>query len=506
MSADPPQNMPGELLIVRLSGDLSTKARETRRRFVKRLLRNLRNALKTEGIAAKVVRTHDRIFVEIAASETERAASEAARAAETVARVFGVQSVSRVVKRSYATLEELIAAGVDLFSDAVRDKSFAVRARRVGTRNEIPLQTHDLILALGEQLLTRARRVDLSHPEVTVQVEVMPSEAYFFSDTLRGYGGLPLGVEGRAIALVSGGFDSAVAAWQLMKRGVALDYVFCNLGGRTHQMGTLRVMEVIAKRWSYGFRPRFHAVDFSAVSEDLQANTMTRYHQVILKRLMLRAAEAVARDTGAVAIVTGDAVGQVSSQTLQNMAAISEATTLPILRPLVGLNKDEILVHAREIGTFDLSKVVGEYCALVSRKPATAAALPALLSEEKRLDASLLETAVAERSYFDLRQLDLAVLDMPELEVEEIPSDAIAIDLRSKHAYQTWHYPDAVFLDFASALRAYPSMSRDARYVLYCEFGLKSAHLAELMREAGLDASHFKGGSATLMRHARERD
>ena len=110
---------------------------------------------------------------------------------------------------------------------------------------------------------------------------------------------------------------------------------------------------------------------------------------------------------------------------------------------------------------------------------------------------------MAERSYFDLRRLDLAVFDMPDLEVEEIPADAIAIDLRSKQAYQAWHYPDAVFLDFASALRAYPSMPRDKRYVLYCEFGLKSAHLADMMRTAGFDASHFKRGSATLMRYAR---
>jgi thiamine biosynthesis protein ThiI len=496
MTVDSPSTKQGRLLLVRLSGELSTKGRETRKRFVIRLLRNMRDAFKTEGITASVVRTHDRIFIETSDAEAERALA-------TAARIFGVQSVSRVIKRSYEGMPDLIASGVELFADAVRDKSFAVRARRVGTRNDIPMRTRDLAPALGEQLLRGARCVDLANPEVSVHVEIMPGQAYFFSESQRGYGGLPLGVEGRAVALVSGGFDSAVAAWQLMKRGVALDYVFCNLGGRTHQMGTLRVMEVIAKRWSYGFRPRFHAVDFAAVTENLQANTMARYHQVILKRLMLRAAETVAREVGAVAIITGDAVGQVSSQTLHNMAAISEAATLPILRPLVGMNKDEILAQAREIGTFDLSKVVGEYCALVPRKPATAATLPTLLSEETRLDPSLLETAVLERSYFDLRQLDLAALDIPELEVDEIPADAITIDLRSKQAYQAWHYPDAVFLDFASALRAYPSMSRDARYVLYCEFGLKSAHLAEMMREAGFDASHFKGGSATLMRRAR---
>ena len=121
------------------------------------------------------------------------------------------------------------------------------------------------------------------------------------------------------------------------------------------------------------------------------------------------------------------------------------------------------------------------------------------------MDLSLLETAVAERSYFDLRQLDLSLVDMPDLEVDEIPAGAVVLDLRSKQAYQAGHYPDALFLDFASALKAYPDMPRDRSYVLYCEFGLKSAHLADLMRAAGLEASHFKGGSATLMRLAQNK-
>ncbi len=215
---------------------------------------------------------------------------------------------------------------------------------------------------------------------------------------------------------------------------------------------------------------------------------------------MLRAAEAVARETGALAIITGDAVGQVSSQTLTNLASISEATSLPILRPLVGANKDEILGQARAIGTFELSKVVGEYCALVPRKPATAAALDVVRDEDARLDPQLLERAVAERSIFDIRRLDLGLLDLSDIEVDAIDPGAAVIDLRSKVAYENWHYPDALFLDFPHAVRAVSHLSRKKTYVLYCEFALKSAHLAELMRAEGFDASHFKGGSASLFR------
>ncbi len=487
---DPTASASSRLLLARYGGDLTTKARETRRRFVARLTHNIRDALAAEQITAKVRQSHDRIYIE----------GEDPIPAEPIARVFGVQSVSSVIRRPWTTLDDLVSTGHEIFGEVVRDRQFAIRARRVGTRQEIPISIRSLQNQLGDALRKSARGVDLENPDVTVRIEVMPGQAYYFTESLAGPGGLPLGVEGRAIALVSGGFDSAVAVWQLMKRGVDVDYVFCNLGGQVHQLGTLRVMELIAKKWSYGTRPRFHAIDFDAVSENLQKCVHERYRQVILKRLMLRAAEVVAKQTGSLAIITGDAIGQVSSQTLTNMATISEATSMPILRPLVGSNKDEILARARAIGTFELSKVVGEYCALVPRRPATAAALDIVREEDALLDSQLLERAIAERSVFEMRSMNLALLDSPELEVSAIDSGATVIDLRSKVAYQNWHYPDALFMDFAHALRAIPHLPRDKFYVLYCEFGLKSAHLVEFMREEGFDAAHFKGGAPSLSR------
>ncbi len=269
---DLPASPSSRLLLVRYGGDLTTKARQTRQRFAARLARNIRDALSTERLSAQVRRSHDRIYVE----------GDEPIPAGLVSRVFGVQSVSCVERRPWADLEDIVAAGVDLFTDLVRDRRFAIRARRVGTRQEIPVSASDIQNALGDALRPFARGVDLEKPDVTVRIEVMAGQAYFFTGSESGPGGLPLGVEGRAVALVSGGFDSAVAAWHLMKRGVDVDYVFCNLGGRTHQLGALRVMEFIASNWSYGTRPRFHAIDFDAVSGDLQKSVHERYRQVVL--------------------------------------------------------------------------------------------------------------------------------------------------------------------------------------------------------------------------------
>jgi thiamine biosynthesis protein ThiI len=484
------------LVLLRLSGEVSTKARETRWRFVSQLLRNVKDALRSHGVDYTLVRRHDRVFVELAD----------ARGAQPLARVFGVQSVSIAVRGPGKTLGEIVERGAEVFGDAVRGKRFAVRARLIGKPEDLGFHSRDIQVALGARLLERSAGVDLDAPEVSAQIEVHEGRAYYFTETLAGEGGLPLGTEGRALALVSGGFDSAVAAWQLMRRGLALELAFFNLGGRTHHAGTQRVMHALATRWAYGTHPRLHAVDFDAVSRDLQAKAEPRYWQVILKRLMLRGADLIARELGCPALVTGEALGQVSSQTLANLATISAATRLPILRPLVGANKHEIVDLANRIGTGPISATVAEYCALVPRRPATAASLSAVETEEAKLDASLLERAVAAREIIDVRDADPDARALPELAVEAVPPGAVVIDLRARDEFKQWSLPGSVQLDFARALEALPAMSRAQRYVAVCEFGLKSAHLAELMRKQGLDAYHFRGGTSALKKWAERGD
>lgn len=483
------------VVLLRFSGEIAVKARPTRARFERRLVRNAADALASEGIAAQISRTRNRILV----------ATADPRAPGVLARLFGVQSLSVAEAHPAEKLEQVVETGAALFRDAVAGRRFAVRVRRVGDRARIAIESRAAERALGAALLPGAAGVDLDDPEATVLVELHEGRAYFCTETLRGPAGLPVAVEGRAIALVSGGFDSAVAAWQMLRRGVQLDYLFCNLGGRAHRLGTLRVAQVLAERWSYGGRPQLHALDFDPIAAEIRARTKARYWQVILKRQMLRAAEQVARERGADALVTGEAVGQVSSQTLPNLATISRATALPILRPLIGTNKDEIIREAERIGTAALSAVVDEYCAMVPTRPATVSRLAAIEAEEAQLDPALVARAVAERTVLDLRALDLDAEGLPELEIDEVPPDATVLDLRSKAAWAAWHWPGALRIDLDHALLAFRSFARDRRYVLYCEFGLKSAHLAERMRAEGFEAWHFRGGLKALVAHARAR-
>ncbi len=489
------------LLLLRFSGDLTTKAHATRRRMTSRLVENLRASLKASGRKGRVLKERNRLFValEDVVPNGESVPTDEEMAAR-FARVFGVQSVSVTQAVGWSSLEDIIESGEVFGTPHVRDRRFAIRARRVGDRNEVPIRSGDIERQLGEALRPIASRVDLSNPEATIFVEVDPDQAYFFIASERGAGGLPLGTEGRAVSLLSGGFDSPVASWRLLRRGVALDYVFCNLGGRQHELETLTIAKVMADRWQCGTRPRFHVIDFDPVSIEIQSKVRMRYWQVILKRLMLRTAEAVAERWDAGAIVTGEAIGQVSSQTLQNLSVISEGARLPILRPLIGNNKNEIIEESKIVGTHDLSAKVGEYCAIVPSKPATHAKLDDVLREEAQLDPGVLAEALENRSHFNLADIDLEAWGAEDLSTREIGPKDIVIDLRPKAAYTSWHYPDALYLDFPEALRAYGTFDPGGSYVLYCEFGLKSAHLADLMRRAGLQARHISGGLREIRR------
>jgi tRNA uracil 4-sulfurtransferase len=476
-------------ILLRLAAEVAIKSRRTRTSFQRRLTANLRDALRAAGGGFHVTSEWSRIYVE----------GPAAEALTVLPRVFGISSFSPVDALVPAELAGIVETGEALYRDRVAGKRFAVRARRTGQH---PFSSQDVQVQLGAALGAHAAGVDLTRPEVVVHVEVRDHEAFLFGERLDGPGGLPLGVEGRALALLSGGFDSAVAAWLLLKRGVELDYVFCNLGGDAYERAVVQVGKVIADGWSYGSAPRLHVVDFAEPLRELRAKAKQSYWQVVLKRLMYRAACAVGAQTGAQAIVTGEAMGQVSSQTLPNLRAIEPAATLPVFRPLLGFDKEEIIARARLIGTAALSEQVKEYCAIAPGKPVTAASVEAVAEEEAKLDLTVLAAAVAERRVLDLRALTPTDLVAPYLFATAVPPGAVILDCRSEAQYRAWHLPGAKRKDEWELLQEFRRLDRDRTYLLYCAHGIQTAYLAERMQRAGYEAYSFKGGAGALRKWA----
>jgi thiamine biosynthesis protein ThiI len=471
-------------ILIRPSGELSTKSRTTRRRFQRRLIEAVEDALRSTGASFRVHDDWGRIFIET----SSRAAFD------ILPRVFGLASLSEIEATAPAELSAIIETGERVYAERVSGGTFAVRARRAGRH---PFSSRDINYQLGAAL-NRHAEVKLKDPDLTVGVEVREDCAYFFSSRIHASGGLPAGVEGGALALISGGYDSAVAAWMMLKRGIALDYLLCNLAGAAYERAVLSVAKVLADEWAYGARPRIHIVDFEQALRRLREDVEERYWQVVLKRLMYRVGERIARETGAHALVTGEAVGQVSSQTLANLAAIEGSVQIPVLRPLAGFDKLEIIQRSREIGTYALSEKVREHCALTERRPITDATPQAAEETESRLDLTLLDEAVAGRRVLMLRELDPSELVMPYLYTTTIPQGAIVIDTRSRAQHEAWHYPGAERRDFWELFAERPDLDRDRIYVFYCEIGLKTAQLAEKLQRSGYDAYSFKGGVRAL--------
>lgn len=476
--------------LVRLSGELATKSRRTRSRFQHRLVDNLEDGLRARGLDARVTERWSRLFVE----------GDDPALLDVLSRVFGISSFSRVEGECRAELGAIVETGRGLYADRVKGRRYAVRARRSG---EHDFSSYDVQNELGAALNPGAE-VDLDDPEVTVRVEVRDERAYLFSRRTDGPAGLPAGVQGRALALVSGGYDSAVAAWMTLRRGVEVDYLFCNLGGAAYRRMTLEVLKVLADRWSYGLRPRAHVLDFGPVTEELRAEVEPSYLQVVLKRLMYRAGCRVADEIGAEALVTGESVGQVSSQTLSNLRAIDEVSGYPVLRPLVGFDKEEILERARTIGTYDLSARVREYCALTGRHPVTASTPERAREREKTVDTAVVDRAVEGREVLDLRGLEPAELAASSLFLDRVPEDAVVFDVRDEESYREWHWDGALRRGYRELSEGFRELDPEPTYLLYCGEGTKTAHLAERMQEEGYEAYSFRGGVRALRR--REED
>ena len=475
------------IAMIRMTGELTTKSRRTRARFQRRLARNIKAAFAAAGHPCELRESWSRLLLRV----------DGGGSFEPLGRVFGISSYSVIDGVCEADLERIVRTGERLYADQVSGRTFAIRARRSGRHS---FHSQDVAVALGSAL-NEVATVDLDRPEVEIHVEVRTRRAYFFSSRSPGAGGLPLGMEGRAISLLSGGFDSAVSSWMMLRRGVALDYVFCNLGGEAHRRMVLEVAKLLADRWSFGTNPIIHVVDFEPVVEELKREVRPSLLQVALKRQMYRAANRIAGAREADAIVTGEAVGQVSSQTLANLRAIDAVSRRPVLRPLVGMDKEEIISMSRTIGTYALSARVREHCAITDERPATATRSRVLDAAEAALDMQLLRAVVDGAERVSLRELDPADLASRALFIGEVPDSCVCVDMRSEDARLTAPWPGAIVRSYEDLAGGFREFRGAGTIVLVCAQGLLSAQVAGRMQEAGLEAYSLTGGDRALRKH-----
>jgi thiamine biosynthesis protein ThiI len=300
---------------------------------------------------------------------------------------------------------DVIANGVLAGLAGRTARSFRIAARRADKR--FPIASPDIEREIGRrvQQLT-GWPVDLSHPDLKIYVQILTEDAYFYFDKERGTGGLPVGTSGRVLCLLSGGIDSPVASWRLIRRGCRAHFVHFHsypILSRTSQEKARALVEILTR---HQLKSRLLLVPFGGIQQRVVVSVPPPLRIVVYRRLMLRIAERLARQAGIEAIVTGDVVGQVASQTIENLTVIGSAATLPILRPLVGFDKDEIVLEAQRLGTYETSIIPDEDCCTLftPRFPATRATLEAAEAAERQLDiAGLVEDATRQAVIEDFR-------------------------------------------------------------------------------------------------------
>lgn len=487
--------------VVKLFPEITLKSASLRRRYITALQMNIHTILSTIDQEIKVLREWDRLVVQATPGADQAALVDA------LGRISGIQKILAVRILNTFDPEVMLAAVRTAFGNQLDGKTFAVQVKRSGSHEFTSL---GLARRIGGALLDEFPRcgVDLDNPQLPIRLEVNSKNTLLVEAEYPGLGGYPVGTQEEVLSLISGGFDSAVASMQLIKRGCKVHYCFFNLGGAQHSSGVKQMAVRLWQRFGASHRVRFFEVNFAQVLAQILERIPVGNQGVVLKRSMLRVADSLAQRWEIPALVTGEALGQVSSQTLTNLNAIDRASETVVLRPLVSWDKPDIIEMARRIGIAELAASIPEFCAAISSNPNARVKLTKVELDEKCLDTDILQNAIDAVQYFDIKDL------MQELQTAvpltalrcvansqtntTMPSAGdVVIDVRpdaqnSTLALQLRQHPQLNMqrIPYYKILTEFAKLDQSKNYFLYCDKGVMSGMQVAHLRERGFNNVH----------------
>ncbi|MFK7779527.1 MAG: tRNA uracil 4-sulfurtransferase ThiI, partial [Candidatus Gracilibacteria bacterium] len=461
-------------------------SKPVRKRCVMMLNNNIKKHLLFNGIKANVTGTRDRVNVE----------GDSDMISEILSRIAGIAHFMEVETFLLPEKEDEIFDFVflrakDFYLDKIENKTFVARVKRSGIHN---FRSIDLERYVGGGLLKFANNtsVKIKNADITVKIEIKDKKVHIIKYRIKGIGGYPVGFQDKVLSLISGGFDSGVSTYSMMKRGCQVDYLFFNLGGSAHELGVKQVAYYLWKTFSIPHkRARFITINFEEVIAELLTKTNHRFRGILLKRFMLKVASIISKDHY-FALVKGDSLGQVSSQTLKNMHVIDKASTNLVLRPLIADNKQEIIDISKEIGTYNFACNMPEYCGVISDKPATGAKLEDIINEEEKISEEILEKAIELRKTEFVREMmeQYEGKDASELEVVFLPGEnEIVIDIREdaekKKKPLILDKTKILEIPFFKINHKFKDLEKNKIYLFYCDKGILSNLHGLYLKEKG---------------------
>lgn len=472
--------------IVKLHPEISIKSKSVRKRQTLLLERNITTILKQLDEQVLVKNNFDHLTATI---DSDCAALRH-RMIERLACIPGIVSFSEMQSLAFTDLHDIFQKVAVVYQPQLSGKSFCVRVRRQGTHEFSSLEAERYIGGGLNQLVSSAK-VQLKKPDITIKLEIKQDKFLLVTETFAGMGGFPLPSQSDALSLISGGYDSAVASYYMIRKGLRTHYLFFNLGGAAHEAGVREIAFYLWQKFSLSHRVKFVSVDFAPVVTQILENVDSGLMGVVLKRMMMRAASQVAASLDIKAIVTGESIGQVASQTITNLAVIDRVTETLILRPLIYQDKQDIIDVARKIGVEELARTMPEYCGVISKSPTVNAVLAEVEASEAKCDPTVLEQVIANTKVLDIRTIEYQAEQQARTVTTEdiIPANAIVLDIRAPdetdatplhlHSHQVLEIP---FFRLASQ---FPELDQTKQYYCYCERGVMSRLQTLLLQEMG---------------------
>ncbi len=482
---------------IKLFAEITIKSRPVRQRLVRMLRDNLRTLLKALDPDVKLDRNWDYIGI-----DSQADAATQAQIVDILKRTPGIshfqcvhefplylQQADGDENEPQVDWDGIFQHTRAVYGALLAGKTFCVRCRRLGNHR---FQSADIERYIGGGLNQHCQTggVKLKNPDITVPVEIRHDRFYVVEQDYPGLGGFPMASQEAVLSLISGGFDSTVSTFLTMKRGLLTHFCFFNLGGDAHEIAVKEIAVYLWMKYSASHRVKFISVPFADVVREIQEKVHHSQMGVILKRMMLRAATEHAEQLDIPALVTGEAVAQVSSQTLPNLSVITKATDMLVLRPLITMDKPDIIDYARKIGTEVFAKNIPEYCGVISQKPTTRARLDRIEREEERFDFTVLQKAIAESIATNIDEITQADLEQQAVDVmQQVPAGAIVLDIR--HPDEEERKPLLIdnatiqLLPFYQLHKRHIELDKNTQYLLYCERGVMSKLQAQFLQGQG---------------------
>lgn len=383
-----------EIILIK-NGELALKGLN-RSNFEDTLIKNMKRRLKDLG-EAEITKSQSTIYVQPVSEDYDFE-----EALKRVGMIFGIAGFSRACVCE-KTIEDILSRSREYLKNVMENiKTFKVEAKRADKR--FPLTSPEICAEVGAALLEAYPhlKVDVHNPDRTVYVEIRDFAAYVRAEQIKGAGGLPVGTAGKASVLISGGIDSPVAAWTMAKRGLRLDAIHFASPPYTSPRAELKVRTLLKKVAAYSGTINLAVVPFTEVQDEIAQKCPEDYFTLIMRRMMMRIAQRIAKSSGSLALITGESLGQVASQTLPALVTTDSVANMPVLRPLIGMDKEEIIAISRYIDTFETSILPYEDCCTVftPKHPKTRPTLALCEEAEKGLDIeTLTQKAVEETQY-----------------------------------------------------------------------------------------------------------